>query len=333
MVSIEGHTLDPVSRERLTHPDIGAVILFARNYVDPTQLGALTRQVREVKTPSLLIGVDQEGGPVQRFAQGFTRLPAMRDIGALYDQQPGRALLWARSVGMVLAAELREAGIDFSFAPVLDLASGNQAIGRRAFHSDPKVVGLLASTVAQGMNCCGVRAVAKHFPGHSGVVEDPHNELPSDPRSLRQIRDADLRVYQHLDPQCFGGVMTCHVRFDQVDVQPVTFSKKWLNEELRHQLGFTGAIFSDDLMMGAVTALADAPERVLRARQAGCDMVLLCNDDQETDRVLSAAGLPPLDELGQARLARMRANSAVEIDATSLTQARKQVHELAWDGG
>ena len=325
MISIEGQTLDSLTRERLNHPAVGGVILFARNYVSPTQLADLTRDIRFAKSSPLLIAVDQEGGRVQRFTDGFTRLPAMRLIGDLYDRDPDRACCWARAVGTVLASELAAVGVDFSFTPVLDLASANKAIGERAFHKDPDIVRLLGSQLVLGMKSSGMRGVAKHFPGHSGVIDDPHLDLPKDHRSLTEIQLTDTMVYQGLDSGLFGGVMTCHVGFSTVDNLPATFSARWLRQELRERLHFTGVIFSDDLMMGALGEVADPTERTLKARTAGCDMMLLCNDQRAIDLVLDSTDLSPLDEKTQTRIEKMRLRDIPGPNGQMLIDAKERV--------
>ena len=325
MISIEGQTLDPLTRERLSHPAVGGVILFARNYVSPTQLADLTRDIRSAKSSPLLIAVDQEGGRVQRFTDSFTRLPALRLIGDLYDRDPDRACCWARAVGTVLASELVAVGVDFSFAPVLDLASANKTIGERAFHKNPNIVRLLGSQFALGMKRCGMRAVAKHFPGHSGVIEDPHLDFPKDCRSLNEIQLTDTKVYQGLDPDLFGGIMTCHVGFSAVDNLPATLSSKWLRQELRERLHFTGVIFSDDLMMGALSEVADPVERVFKARAAGCDMMLLCNDQRAIDLVLDSVDLSPLGEKTQGRVEKMQLRDIPGPNGQMLIDAKERV--------
>ena len=325
MISIEGQTLDSLTRERLSHPAVGGVILFARNYVSPAQLTELTRDIRSAKPLPLLIAVDQEGGRVQRFTEGFTRLPALRLIGDLYDRDPDRACCWARAVGTVLASELAAVGVDFSFAPVLDLASVNKTIGERAFHKNPNIVRLLGSQLALGMKLCGMRAVAKHFPGHSGVIEDPHLDFPRDHRLLNEIQLTDTMVYQGLDSDLFGGIMTCHVGFSAVDDLPATLSPRWLRQELRERLRFTGVIFSDDLMMGALSEVADPAERVFKARTAGCDMMLLCNDQPAIDFVLDSAHLSPRDEKTQARIEKMQLRDIPGPNGQMLINAKERV--------
>ena len=325
MVSIEGTALNESTRARLVHSSIGGVILFARNYHSPEQLRTLTGEIRALKSPELLIAVDQEGGRVQRFQEGFTRLPDMETIGKLFSAHQESGLALARATGYVLSGELRECGVDFSFAPVLDLLSSNRAIGTRAFHLNPQVVATLADALATGMTLNGMRGVGKHFPGHSGVVEDPHDELPRDERSLDQLREDDMQVYVNLNCETIAGVMSCHVLFPEVDTVPASLSYKFLSDELRGRLGFKGPIFSDDILMGALGAIA-APEGLARmALEAGSDMVLLCNSDKVTDQVLESAELPPQSEASRARLEMMRPVAAYATDDALMNDAREQV--------
>ena len=325
MVSIEGTALNESTRSRLVHPSIGGVILFARNYHSQEQLRALTGEIRALKSPELLIAVDQEGGRVQRFQEGFTRLPDMKTIGKRFSAHQESGLALARATGYVLSGELRECGVDFSFAPVLELLSSNRAIGTRAFHLNPQVVATLAHAVATGMTLNGMRGVGKHFPGHSGVVEDPHDELPRDDRSLDQLREDDMQVYVNLNSETIAGVMSCHVLFPGVDTVPASLSYKFLTDELRGRLGFKGPIFSDDIMMGALGAIA-APEGLARmALEAGSDMVLLCNSDEVTDQVLESAELPLQSEANRGRLEMMRPVAAYATDDALMNEAREQL--------
>ena len=325
MVSIEGTALSESTQSRLAHPSIGGVILFARNYHSQEQLRALTSEIRALKSPELLIAVDQEGGRVQRFQEGFTRLPEMETIGKLFSAHQESGLALARATGYVLSGELRECGVDFSFAPVLDLLSSNRAIGTRAFHLNPQVVATLADALATGMTLNGMRGVGKHFPGHGGVVEDPHDELPRDERSLDQLRKDDMQVYVNLNCETIAGVMSCHVLFPEVDTVPASLSYKFLTDELRGRLGFKGPIFSDDILMGALGAIA-APEGLARmALEAGSDMVLLCNSDEVTDQVLESAELPPQSGASRERLEMMRPVASYATDDALMNEAREQV--------
>jgi len=220
---------------------------------------------------------------------------------------------------------LRECGVDFSFAPVLDLLSSNRAIGTRAFHLNPQVVATLADALATGMTLNGMRGVGKHFPGHGGVVEDPHDELPRDERSLDQLRKDDMQVYVNLNCETIAGVMSCHVLFPEVDTVPASLSYKFLSDELRGRLGFKGPIFSDDILMGALGAIA-APEGLARmALEAGSDMVLLCNSDEVTDQVLESAELPPQSGASRERLEMMRPVASYATDDALMNEAREQV--------
>ncbi|HCK75861.1 MAG TPA: beta-N-acetylhexosaminidase [Gammaproteobacteria bacterium] len=329
MVSIEGLSLDASTRTRLSQAEIGGVILFSRNFVSPGQLADLTSEIRALRSPALLIAVDQEGGRVQRFQEGFTSLPAMGVIGERYDADPNEALTLARATGIVLASELRRSGIDFSFAPVVDVGSTNRAIGTRAFHRDPNVVQQLALRVAEGMTYCGMRSVAKHFPGHSGVLEDPHHELPRDERTLDMLRQHDLRIYENLDLEFITGIMSCHVCFPKIDSVPASLSHRLLTGELRTRIGFKGPVFSDDLMMGALRTFGDPGALTTMAIEAGCDMVLLCNSDSATDAVLGARSLPPLSESARARLEKMRPEQTGLPSSETLEQARRLVRNYA----
>ncbi len=296
MVDVAGLALTAEERERLAHPLVGAVILFRRNYASPEQLRALTAAIRAVRTPALLIAVDQEGGRVQRFQDGFTRLPPMRTIGEAYARNAALARNLAHATGIVIGAELAAHGVDFSFAPVLDLdfdrAGG--AIGNRAFHRDPAVVGDLAGALVDGLACMGVAAVGKHFPGHGYVTLDSHVDIPVDDRELAAIEAEDMAPYRALVPRGLAGVMPAHVIYPKVDPHPAGFSSFWIGEVLRRRLGFRGMVFSDDLSMEAASVAGDVVGRAQAALAAGCDMVLVCNAPEQASRVL--------DELLEATL-------------------------------
>ena len=306
MISVEGLSLDALTKERLLHPDVGGVILFSRNHAEKDQLRQLVYEIKSLRHEPLLVSVDQEGGLVQRFKKGFTLLPPMAAIGEIYEVDPDRACQHAEDVGVVLAAELGALGIDFSFTPVVDLLSDNRAIANRAFHADPAVVRVLSSALGKGLSDNGMQAVAKHFPGHSGVIEDPHFDLPTDHRSLSELQSADIRVYESLEDAGIKAVMTCHVVFPAVDSLPASFSSRWINEELRGRLGYGGLVVSDDVMMGALSQYGEPVDRVRTARDAGCDLILLCNDDAAADSVLAGDGLPALSEVSLKRLQAMR---------------------------
>ena len=258
MLDIEGKSLNDADRERLSHPLTGGVILFSRNYESPRQLEALTAEIHRLRNPPLLIAVDHEGGRVQRFREGFTRLPPMRSLGTLWDHHPLRAKHLARDAGYVLASELRAHGVDMSFTPVLDLDFGNSAvIGDRAFHADPQAVGELAGALLEGLALAGMASCGKHFPGHGFIAADSHTDVPVDTRSYEQIEAADLVPFRTLMAHGLSSVMPAHVIYPAVDDRPAGFSKVWLAQILRDQLNFEGVIFSDDLSMEGARVAGD----------------------------------------------------------------------------
>lgn len=281
MIDIAGTALSEIDRERLVHPLVGGVILFSRNYANREQLTALTAEIRALRQP-LLIAVDHEGGRVQRFRDGFTRLPSMRVLGQCYDRDSQAALAAARDVGLVLAAELRACGVDFSFTPVLDLDYGpSRVIGERAFHRDPAVVVALAGALGEGLRLGGMGACGKHFPGHGYVIPDSHVELPVDDRQLAAMQE-DLEPYRCLP---LNAVMAAHVIYPCMDCHTAVFSRKWI-DYLRNDIGFTGAVFTDDLSMAGAGVVGDMLARVRTAWAAGCDMLLVCNAPEAVARVL-----------------------------------------------
>ena len=331
MISVEGTTLDSQSRHRLWHPDVGGVILFSRNYENRQQLIELIQEIHDLRHPSLLVAVDQEGGVVQRFKSEFTVLPNMAMVGEAFEQNTDSGLHLALDIGRVLGYELRTVGVDFSFTPVVDLESSNIAIGRRSFHRSPEVVSALSRALANGLSEMGMQAVAKHFPGHSGVVDDPHFDLPSDGRQLEEVRLRDMAVYQDMESQGINAVMTCHVVFPNIDKLPATFSSLFINKELRHRLGFNGLIVSDDIMMGALSQFGDPVERVIAARRAGCDLILLCNSDHAADEVLGGPRLPQLSEESLERLSKMKGSQKFLQHADRFNAARQKILELNLD--
>ncbi|MBT4356305.1 MAG: beta-N-acetylhexosaminidase [Proteobacteria bacterium] len=331
MISVEGTTLDSQSRHRLLHPDVGGVILFSRNYENRQQLIELIQEIHDLRHPSLLVAVDQEGGVVQRFKSEFTVLPNMAMVGEAFEQNTDSGLHLALDIGRVLGYELRTVGVDFSFTPVVDLESSNIAIGRRSFHRSPEVVSALSRALANGLSEMGMQAVAKHFPGHSGVVDDPHFDLPSDGRQLEEVRLRDMAVYQDMESQGINAVMTCHVVFPNIDKLPATFSSLFINKELRHRLGFNGLIVSDDIMMGALSQFGDPVERVIAARRAGCDLILLCNSDHAADEVLGGPRLPQLSEESLERLSKMKGSQKFLQHADRFNAARQKILELNLD--
>ncbi len=288
VVDIEGATLTAADRRRLCQPLVGMVILFARNFASAAQLSALTAEIHALRSPPLLVAVDHEGGRVQRFRQPpFTRLPAMARLGRLWDEDVLLACRAARSLGHVMAAELRAHGVDLAFAPVLDVdwrRSG--VIGDRALHGDPRVVALLAAQLMHGMALAGMANCGKHFPGHGWAAADSHTDVPFDERPREQILGADAAPYRSLGI-ALGGVMPAHVIYPKVDERPAGFSSRWIRGVLRRQFGFTGAVFSDDLSMAGAGVAGGIVARGQAALDAGCDFILACNDPAAADELLA----------------------------------------------
>ena len=305
MLDVAATALDAEDREVLRHPAVGGVILFARNFESPVQLAELTAEIHALREPHLLIGVDQEGGRVQRFREGFTRLPPAGRFADLYSRHPRDARASCGSVGWLMAAELRSVGVDFSFAPVLDLDRGlNPVVGDRAFGNRARAVGDLALAWLDGVRRAGMAGVGKHFPGHGGVSVDSHLELPVDPRPYTDLLMEDLIPFERLIAHALEGIMPAHVRYPLVDDRPAGFSPGWLREILRGRLGFQGVIFSDDLNMGAAASEGDPVERARAASDAGCDMLLVCNNRAAALAVLDAF-VDHHDPAAELRLLRM----------------------------
>jgi len=305
MVDIAGTELTAADRELLAHPLVGSVILFTRNYVDRLQLRSLVEQIHSVRNPALLIAVDHEGGRVQRFRTGFSALPPLRRIGQTYDADAQQGLAMARALGWLMAAELLASGLDFSFAPCVDLDYGlSEIIGDRAFHARASVVATLAVAYMHGMRDAGMAATAKHYPGHGAVVADSHLALPVDRRELIDM-DEDLQPYRRLIANGLPAVMVAHVLFPAVDSVPASFSQRWVAQELRHGLQFGGLVFADDLTMAGAAAAGDLPARAARALAAGCDVLPVCNDRPGVLRLLDELE-PRIDPASQLRLIRMR---------------------------
>jgi beta-N-acetylhexosaminidase len=307
MIDIDGTELTPEDVRVLSHPLVGSVILFSRNYRDVAQLKSLTQAIRGVRSPHLLIAVDHEGGRVQRFREGFTRLPAARSLGRRYDEDRREGLALAQSVGWLMASELRAVGVDYSFAPCVDLDYGvSEIIGDRAFHSDPDSAGALAVAYMSGMREAGMAAVAKHFPGHGAVIADSHVALPVDRRNFIDL-EGDIRPYRLLIENNVAGVMGAHVVFPAIDALPASLSKSWINGVLRTDLKFHGCVFADDLTMAGAAAFGGVIERAELAFAAGCDVLPICNDRQAVKSVLDHLGPDLGSPASQARVVRMRA--------------------------
>ena len=287
VADIAGTELSPEDREIIAHPLIGGMILFTRNYESRSQLTSLIKAMRNAKNGPLLIMVDQEGGRVQRFKNDFTLIPPMAALGVLFDQEPSLALEKARDIGWLLAMELLAAGMDFSLAPVLDLNKQvSKVIGDRAFHTSSNVVIQLACTFIAGMKEAGMAAVGKHFPGHGSIAPDSHVAMPVDERAFKQIENDDLLPFKALIKNSIPALMAAHIEFPNIDNKPVGFSSVWLNDILRQQLGFKGMVLSDDLNMEGANITSSYADRVALAKDAGCDLALLCNNRQGVIEVL-----------------------------------------------
>lgn len=305
MIDVVGPALTDEDRRRLVHPAAGGVILFSRNFQTPEQLRALTEEVERLREPALPICVDHEGGRVQRFREGFTAIPPMRQLGRLWDRDSEAGRTAARAAAYVIGSELAAHGVDFSFAPVLDLDYGSSAvIGDRALHFDPTAVGALGASIVQGFADAGMASVGKHFPGHGFAAADSHVDVPRDGRGMKEILKKDLLPFEAVIKAGVAAIMPAHVIYSEVDPEPAGYSKYWLQDVLRGKLGFDGLIFSDDLSMEGASTAGGIPERARAALAAGCDMVLLCNDPAGQDLLLESLGDSPLAH--PERLERMR---------------------------
>ena len=317
MIDIAGLELTDLDRERLRHPLVGGLILFARNYASPEQLSSLCDEVHGLRSPPLVIAIDHEGGRVQRCRDGFTRLPPMRKLGELWESAPDDALKAAYDVGYVLAAELRQCGVDLSFTPVLDLDwARSGVIGNRAFHGDPAVVVKLAGALIAGLRRAGMAACGKHFPGHGWVEADSHVAIPVDERTLAELAP-DIEPYRQL---ALAAVMPAHVIYPAVDARSAGFSPVWIGK-LRNELGFDGVIFSDDLSMQGAAVAGDVVARVGAAWSAGCDMLLVCNSPDDVGLVLER-WQPGFDAGRSARIARL-------LPRVALADVQSDPHYLA----
>lgn len=278
MLDVAGCTLSPQERELIARPVTGGVILFSRNFSSLGQLAELTKELKSIK-PSILIAVDHEGGRVQRFREGFTRIPPMKKLGAYFRDDSAAAVALAEDIGWLMAAELRCFDIDFTFAPVLDVDVGvSSVIGDRSFSDNPEEVALLASALIRGMRDAGMASTGKHFPGHGAISADSHVDLPIDHRTLALIESCDIVPFARLLEEGIDSVMPAHVVYSQVDSCPAGFSAFWLQKYLRQKMGFKGVIFSDDLSMEGASVAGDITGRAEAALSAGCDMILVCNN-------------------------------------------------------
>ena len=283
MVDLEDTSINEAEKQLLLKPEVGGVILFSRNFESIEQITALVDEIHALRAPRLLVAVDHEGGRVQRFHEGFSRIPAAAVYAETVKSKDDKIRLelsrhLAEKAGWLMAVELRACGIDFSFAPVLDLAHGlSGVIGDRAFSSKPKIVATLAYAFMHGMNKAGMQAVGKHFPGHGGVVEDSHVAMPVDHRELEELINSDIIPFQYMIENKLAAIMPAHVIYDKVDEKPAGYSSFWIENILRHRFGFQGVIFSDDLSMEAACVAGGYGERADAALKAGCDMALVCN--------------------------------------------------------
>ncbi len=309
MLDIEGTVLTALEQELLRRPAVGGVILFSRNYTSPKQLQDLVACIRD-HNENLLIAVDQEGGRVQRFRNGFLKLPSLHSLGMLAQEDPQRGRLTARAGGWAMAAELLQYGIDFSFAPVLDLYNANsRVIADRAFSADADTVIALARAYIAGMNAAGMVATGKHFPGHGSVVADSHTEFPVDPREWEQLTSTDLKTFAGCI-DVLGGIMPAHVIYPAIDSVCAGYSEIWIKDKLRGALGFAGVIFSDDLTMAAALSAGKVEARAQLALKAGCDMILVCNDQNSAMAV--ADWLDSSNTPGNENLRSMRGSCEVK---------------------
>lgn len=326
IADVDGLRLNNTDRTRLLHPQLGGVILFARHYESVAQLCALTTEIRALRGDDFIIAVDHEGGRVQRFRESFTAIPPMRALGSLWDKDEDAALKAAKDCGYVLASELRACGVNLSFTPVLDLDYGESGvIGDRAFHRDPQIVAALAAALQRGLSEGGLASCGKHFPGHGYIRADSHHEVPIDERDFAAIEADDMLPYKQLIPAGLSSVMPAHVIYPKVDAQPAGFSRKWIKDILRGSYRFDGVIFSDDLSMEGASVAGGYDARAAAALDAGCDMVLVCNDPVNADVVLDGLTKRGTAPLTAARIVHLRktapATSRAQLAALPRYQA------------
>ncbi|MCC6632395.1 MAG: beta-N-acetylhexosaminidase [Gammaproteobacteria bacterium] len=326
MVDVAGKTLTTEDRELLRHPLVGSVILFTRNYENPEQLAGLVAEIRGLRSPPLLVAVDHEGGRVQRFRPGFSVIPPARRVGLEYDLDHKQGLALARAMGWLMAAELRAFGIDFSFAPCVDLDFGvSEIIGDRAYHANAETVARLSIAVMQGMRHAGMAATAKHFPGHGAVVADSHLALPVDRRDLADLA-ADMLPYRRLIPNDLAAVMMGHVLFPAVDSVPASFSRRWVGDILRGELDFRGVVFADDLTMEGASIMGGVVARAEAALEAGCDVLPVCNRRASVVELLDGLTSRP-GPASQLRILRMRGRDAVDRQSLAANPEYRECRE------
>ncbi len=332
MIDIDGVELSQVDEEILKHPSVGGLILFSRNYESTEQVSLLCDAIHGLREQPLLIAVDHEGGRVQRFREGFTRISCMQSLGDVYDEDKEQGLVQAQKVAWLMAMELRNVGVDFSFAPVLDLDYGcSEIIGDRSFSADKVVVAAVAEAFQLGLADAGMASIGKHFPGHGAVALDSHIAIPVDERSLEEIMQQDVYPFKKLIQAGMKGIMPAHVIYKAVDEMPAGFSEYWLQTVLRQQLNFDGVIFSDDLSMEGASVVGDYVQRAKQALKAGGDMALVCNNRSATEQVIDGLAGLDINMASVKRLKRMRPTSGLSLNGSEL-MARLKVSQQIIDG-
>lgn len=309
IIGIPGKTLSETDREQIAAPQVSGVILFTRNFDSRDQVVALIDDIRNARPDPFLLCVDQEGGVVQRFREGFTRLPPLLRIGELYARDPAAAIRRAEEHAWLMASEMRAIGIDLSFAPVTDLARGNRAIGTRAFDADPQVASELVQAYLRGMRLGGMAGTLKHFPGHGSVAEDTHFDAAVDPRSLDELRVTDLIPFADGIAAGAEAVMMAHVTYPAVDARAAGYSRIWIEDVLRGELGFRGIVIGDDIGMAAAESVGGIGARIEAHRAAGCDLLLACSPTIVAESIAASAGVPACDPLRLAALQGMVAQT------------------------
>ena len=333
MLDLSGCELSAEEKELLGHPTVGGVILFSRNYDCPQQVSELTGQIRQYSRNDVLIAVDHEGGRVQRFREHFSAIPAMGKIYPAAGQSLEQACHKARRIGWLLAAEVLAVGIDISFAPVLDIWGISEVIGDRSFHAEPDIIAAVASALIEGMNQAGMKATGKHFPGHGNVLEDSHIAIPVDKRSKEEIFGRDMAIFKKLIGNgLLAGIMPAHVIYPAVDELPAGFSSTWLDNTLKSGLGFDGLVFSDDLAMEGAAGMGNYAERAYQALEAGCDMVLVCNDRKGAIEVIDALPINDDQDLGE-KIRAMRGIAPFSWQGRQSSEQWQQAHALLAEFG
>lgn len=329
MVDVGGYALTDDDRALLLNPLVGGVILFTRNFESEPQIYNLIKSIKGIRTPSLLVAIDHEGGRVQRFKNPFTTIPALNVLGRKYDNEPEEALKHAEIFGWLTSIELLAFNLDFSFTPVLDVDYGvSGVIGDRAFHSSPEAIAILASAYIKGMHEAGMASTGKHFPGHGGVSADSHTDMPVDERDLSFLLKNDIVPFKELIPDSLDGIMPAHVVYEKINKDPAGFSSFWLKDILRDKLEFKGVIFSDDLdMKGASCISEDYTTRAQAALDAGCDMVLVCNNRNAANEIVDNLDYNITKQTSE-HLLKMRGHESLEWNKLILTDKWKHAAKV-----